>query len=76
MRKTSGQVGRESCSDFIFDRDRWRRFTAARITRRSRLSRRAGRPPDDNEVLICCSTPRCVQGEDTCGEEFGVILDS
>ena len=32
-------------------------------------------PHDDDEVLICCSTPRCVQGEDTCGEEFGVILD-
>jgi ferredoxin-NADP reductase len=30
---------------------------------------------DDDEVLICCSTPRCVQGEETCGQEFGVILD-
>ena len=30
---------------------------------------------DDDEVLICCSTPRCVQGEDTCGQDFGVILD-
>ena len=32
-------------------------------------------PHEDDEVLICCSTPRCLQGEDTCGEEFGVILD-
>ena len=32
-------------------------------------------PHDDDEVLICCSTPRCVQGEESCGEEFGVILD-
>ncbi len=32
-------------------------------------------PHDDDEVLICCSTPRCVQGKDTCGQEFGVILD-
>ena len=30
---------------------------------------------NNNEVLICCWTPRCVQGEDTCGQEFGVILD-
>ena len=30
---------------------------------------------DDDEVLICCSTPRCVQGEDTCGQDFGVILE-
>ena len=29
----------------------------------------------DDEVLICCSTPKSVQGEDSCGKEFGLILD-
>ena len=32
-------------------------------------------PHNNDEVLISCSTPRCVQGEDTCGPEFGVTLD-
>lgn len=29
----------------------------------------------DDEVLICCSTPRCASGEQTCGEAMGVILE-
>ncbi len=32
-------------------------------------------PHGDDEALICCSTPRSAQGEETCGEDFGVILD-
>jgi uncharacterized protein len=30
---------------------------------------------ESGEVLICCSTPKCNQGDDTCGQEFGLILD-
>ena len=30
---------------------------------------------DSDEVLICCSTPKSVQGTASCGEEYGLILD-
>ncbi len=29
----------------------------------------------ENEVLICCSTPRSVSGDKTCGDDYGVVLD-
>ena len=32
-------------------------------------------PRGDDEVLICCSTPRSASGEATCGEDVGVIID-
>ena len=32
-------------------------------------------PHEENEVLICCSTPRSASGEQTCGEDCGVVLD-
>ena len=32
-------------------------------------------PREENEVLICCSTPRSESGDQTCGEDCGVILD-
>ncbi len=32
-------------------------------------------PHGDDEVLICCSTPRSVTGEASCGEDHGVVLD-
>jgi hypothetical protein len=32
-------------------------------------------PRADDEVLICCSTPRSNTGEATCGKDCGVILD-
>ena len=32
-------------------------------------------PHGDDEVLICCSTPRSTSGEDGCGEDCGVVLD-
>jgi len=32
-------------------------------------------PHEDGEVLICCSTPRSQSGEQTCGEDRGVVLD-
>ena len=32
-------------------------------------------PHGDDEVLICCSTPRSTAGDATCGEDCGVILD-
>ena len=32
-------------------------------------------PLGDDEVLICCSTPRSTVGEGTCGEDCGVVLD-
>lgn len=32
-------------------------------------------PHGDDEVLICCSTPRSTAGNATCGEDCGVILD-
>ena len=32
-------------------------------------------PHEDNEVLICCSTPRSASGDQSCGEDCGVILD-
>ena len=32
-------------------------------------------PHGDDEVLICCSTPRSTVGDATCGEDCGVILD-
>ncbi len=32
-------------------------------------------PHADDEVLICCSTPRSMTGEASCGENGGVILD-
>ncbi len=30
---------------------------------------------ESDEVLICCSVPKSGQGDDTCGEEYGLILD-
>jgi hypothetical protein len=32
-------------------------------------------PRGDDEVLICCSTPRSTAGAETCGSDQGVILD-
>ncbi len=32
-------------------------------------------PHENDQALICCSTPKSVQGEDTCGDEYGLILD-
>ncbi len=32
-------------------------------------------PRADDEVLICCSTPRSSAGEATCGDDNGVVLD-
>ena len=32
-------------------------------------------PHGDDEVLICCSTPRSASGDQSCGEDVGVILD-
>ena len=32
-------------------------------------------PREDDEVLICCSTPRPASGEGGCGETLGVVLD-
>ncbi|GBF27695.1 flavohemoprotein [bacterium MnTg02] len=32
-------------------------------------------PHGDDEVLICCSTPRSNAGEDSCGKDHGVVLD-
>ncbi len=32
-------------------------------------------PHGDDEVLICCSTPRSVTGEASCGKDHGVVLD-
>jgi ferredoxin len=32
-------------------------------------------PHGDDEVLICCATPRSVAGETTCGEDRGVVLE-
>ncbi len=32
-------------------------------------------PHEDGEVLICCSTPRSACGDQTCGEDCGVVLD-
>jgi uncharacterized protein len=32
-------------------------------------------PVADDEVLICCSTPRFGSGEETCGERSGIVLD-
>ena len=32
-------------------------------------------PHGDNEVLICCATPRSATGEASCGEDRGVVLD-
>ena len=32
-------------------------------------------PHEDNEVLICCSTPRSASADQGCGEDRGVILD-
>ncbi|MDJ0947489.1 MAG: pyridoxamine 5'-phosphate oxidase family protein [Alphaproteobacteria bacterium] len=32
-------------------------------------------PHADDEVLICCSTPRSSAGRATCGEDQGVVLD-
>jgi ferredoxin-NADP reductase/predicted pyridoxine 5'-phosphate oxidase superfamily flavin-nucleotide-binding protein len=32
-------------------------------------------PHEDDEVLICCSTPRSTAGEQTCGEDCGVVFD-
>jgi len=29
----------------------------------------------DDEVLICCSTPRTLTGEKSCGDDCGVVLD-
>ena len=29
----------------------------------------------DDEVLICCSTPRSDSGDATCGEDSGVVLE-
>jgi len=29
----------------------------------------------DDEVLICCATPRAAAGADGCGEELGLVLD-
>ncbi|MBL4801898.1 MAG: pyridoxamine 5'-phosphate oxidase family protein [Emcibacter sp.] len=30
---------------------------------------------EDDEVLICCSTPKSIQGKETCGKEYGLTLD-
>ena len=32
-------------------------------------------PHGDDEVLICCATPRSESGETSCGEDQGVVLD-
>ena len=32
-------------------------------------------PHGDDEVLICCATPRSDRGETSCGEDQGVVLD-
>ena len=32
-------------------------------------------PHDEDEVLICCATPRSASGESTCGEDRGVVLE-
>lgn len=32
-------------------------------------------PRADDEVLICCATPRSASGEKTCGEDYGVVLE-
>ena len=32
-------------------------------------------PRADDEVLICCATPRATAGEKGCGEDYGVVLD-
>ncbi len=32
-------------------------------------------PHSDDEVLICCSTPRTMTGEKSCGDDCGVVLD-
>jgi len=32
-------------------------------------------PHDDDEVLICCSTPRSLTGATSCGKDNGVVLD-
>jgi len=32
-------------------------------------------PRADDEVLICCATPRSTAGKASCGEDGGVILD-
>ena len=32
-------------------------------------------PHGDDEVLICCATPRSAAGEESCGEDRGVVLD-
>ena len=32
-------------------------------------------PVGDDEVLICCSTPRSAASDDGCGEDCGVVLD-
>ncbi len=29
----------------------------------------------ENEVLICCSTPRSLSGQQTCSDDMGVVLD-
>ena len=31
--------------------------------------------PGDDEVLICCATPKSMAGEATCGEDLGVVLE-
>lgn len=32
-------------------------------------------PHEDDEVLLCCSTPRSVSGDASCGKNVGVVLD-
>lgn len=32
-------------------------------------------PLEADEILICCSTPRLVTGENSCGDECGIVLD-
>lgn len=32
-------------------------------------------PHGDDEVLICCSTPRSATGEGSCGENHGIVLE-
>lgn len=32
-------------------------------------------PHEDDEVLICCATPRPASGEQTCGEVQGIVLE-
>jgi uncharacterized protein len=34
-----------------------------------------GHPVADNEVLICCASPRSASSEAGCGEDVGVVLD-